>query len=380
MFADTGYGYYNIEIGMDSDNDCGNKDFLYDPKFPIKKAKILKGLEMPKVPKGKEKSEGKVGRPKKNVGGRRRKKSNDEKVELVKTQCGRHTIPKIALMLDIPFQTLHSRIKKEGIKFSKKIAECVFCDMEKTMVDIKKDKLLAFLRFNQDEDKFECSICNALQRDRPQMYNHLKEKHRNEINANAVPDTQLENNQNCDGTICAKVYGNQGKKFWCKICKLPLQLAEDSRKEPKVCPECGKKVHNLTGHRLTHYQEKHQCSFCPSVFRSRSSLDAHKKAVHEKVPCTECGKLFGAKFMKRHIEAAHTPDDQKKCRCEVCGKGFSCNLSLLEHLNIHTGEKPFKCRYCSASFASRGTCAGHERGHTGRGRKIQKSKKDMIYD
>ena len=248
------------------------------------------------------------------------------------------------------------------------------------MVEIKNDELLSFLRFNHDEDKFECSICNVLLKDRPRMYDHLKEKHKNEINAKAVANTQLENNQDCDGTICAKVYGNKGKKFWCKICKLPLQLAEDSRKEPKVCPECGKKVHNLTGHRLTHYQEKHQCSFCPSVFRSRSSLDAHKKAVHEKVPCMECGKLFGAKFMKRHIEAAHTPDDQKKCRCEVCGKGFSCNQRLLEHLNIHTGEKPFKCRYCSASFASRGTCAGHERGHTGRGRKIQKSKNDMIHD
>jgi uncharacterized Zn-finger protein len=77
--------------------------------------------------------------------------------------------------------------------------------------------------------------------------------------------------------------------------------------------------------------------------------------------------------MKRHIESAHTPDDQKKYRCDVCGKGFACNQNLSEHMNIHTGEKPFKCRYCSASFASRGTHGGHERGHTGRGRKIQKS-------
>ena len=209
IFANTGYGEYNNEIGMDSDNDHENKDFLYDPKFPIKKAKISKVL---KVSKGKEKSGGKVGRPKKNVGGGPRKKSITEKVELVKTQCGRHKIPKIALMLDIPYQSLHSRIKEDGITFSKKIDECVFCDMEKNMVDIKKDKLLSFLRFNRDEDRFECSICNNLQKDRPQMYTHLKEKHRNEINANAVPDTQLENKQDSDGTICAKVYGNQGRK------------------------------------------------------------------------------------------------------------------------------------------------------------------------
>merc|ERR1712051_464297 len=73
IFADTGYG---DEIEMDSDNDYGTKDFLYDPKFPIKKTNISKVL---KVPKGKEKSGGKVGRPNKKVGGRPRKKSNDEK-------------------------------------------------------------------------------------------------------------------------------------------------------------------------------------------------------------------------------------------------------------------------------------------------------------
>ena len=33
---------------MDSDNDYGNKDFLYDPKFPIKKTKISKVLKVPK--------------------------------------------------------------------------------------------------------------------------------------------------------------------------------------------------------------------------------------------------------------------------------------------------------------------------------------------
>ena len=105
---------------MDSDNDHENKDFLYDPKFSIKKAKISKVLKMPKVSKGKEKNGGKVGRPKKNVGGRPRKKSIDEKVELVKTQCGKHSIPKMALMLDIPQRSLYSRLKEEALHFRKK--------------------------------------------------------------------------------------------------------------------------------------------------------------------------------------------------------------------------------------------------------------------
>ena len=138
-------------------------------------------------------------------------------------------------------------------------------------------------------------------------------------------------------------------------------------------PRVWKRVHNLTGHRLKHTHEKHRCSLCQSVFRSRSYLDAHKKAVHEKVPCTECGKLFGAKVMKRHIEAAHTPDDQKKYKCDICCKGFAAKQSLEEHKNVHTGEKPHKCKFCSTSFASASTRNMHQRGHLGHHRNSSKN-------
>ena len=59
----------------------------------------------------------------------------------------------------------------------------------------------------------------------------------------------------------------------------------------------------------------------------------------------------------------------KKHKCEVCGKGFSESDRLKDHNNIHTGEKPYLCQFCSACFASKGTHAMHERSHLGRGRK-----------
>ena len=84
-----------------------------------------------------------------------------------------------------------------------------------------------------------------------------------EVHAKGMPDTKPEPIEDCDGTICKKVYGSGlGKKYWCKKCSLVLELASEVRKEPKVCPECGLSVHNLTAHLTNkHYKETHLCRY-----------------------------------------------------------------------------------------------------------------------
>ena len=59
-----------------------------------------------------------------------------------------------------------------------------------------------------------------------------------------------------------------------------------------VCPVCGLLEKNLNTHiRYIRYQgEKQVCSLCSHEFRSLILLNKHNKSVHEKAPCTECGK------------------------------------------------------------------------------------------
>ena len=343
----------NKEDIKDKSNLSGN-DSDYNPKMEkIKKSNAQKN----KTKQGEIKS---FGRPKKTI--------YDEKFELVKNQCGRHKLSAMALMLNMPKSSLSLKLKAEGIKFTKNVTEfatkCKLCEIKKNTVEIKKDELISFLSFNQEEDKFQCSICNVSTSIRAEMYKHLRSMHRNEVNTKAK---EPQNNEDCDVSLCKKLYGVNRSKSWCQKCL--KELPKKIKKERQLCPECGKSVPSLKNHlRRMHSKEKFICDICSREYHNFELMQEHKRAVHEKVPCTECGKLIGVKLMKRHIKSVHTPNNLKKFRCDTCGKGFVTNSFLSDHINVHTGAKPYLCKYCPMGFASRGTHAMHEKNHIGRGR------------
>ena len=127
-----------------------------------------------------------------------------------------------------------------------------------------------------------------------------------------------------------------------------------------------------------HSAEKHNCSKCELEFSNIHYLKDHIKNVHEKVPCPQCGKLFGlGKGMSRHIDTQHTSNDEKKYKCDECGKAFITNERLKYHKNIHTGEKPYKCKFCSTCFASSETRYKHQKRHLGTNHRSSSKKLNM---
>jgi len=120
---------------------------------------------------------------------------------------------------------------------------------------------------------------------------------------------------------------------------------------------------------VNHKIDIQKCPQCDRELMNISKLKAHIKNYHEKTPCTHCGKLVAVALMTRHLRTQHTSNDDKKYKCDVCGKGFAEKQHFSDHANIHSGEKPYKCKYCSATFASRGNHGMHERTHLGYRRK-----------
>lgn len=92
-----------------------------------------------------------------------------------------------------------------------------------------------------------------------------------------------------------------------------------------------------------------------------SDSSATKKVF--KCPFPGCGKEFQLKGnLKRHLNI-HNGD--KKFRCKFCGKDFLRKADMEVHHRVHTGEKPYQCKFadCDKSFARRSDLLSHERTH-----------------
>ena len=306
---------------------------------------------------------------------------NDKKAKLFENQCGKHSVNSMCLMLNTNKTTMKQRMKKEGNVFHEKQGDCYFCETKKRTDGISKDLLFPFLKFNNEKTShmFQCSICKLRYHNRAELFVHIKSIHESEIkNKQSSHDIKPELKPDCVDRICTKMYGIfEGKKFWCTKCTEISQMPKEEKPKPenieksncKLCPECGKictDSSTLKRHLDNkHYGIKQICPHCAKDLPSESSLKDHINKVHLKIPCTQCGVLVGSSVMGRHIRSAHTPNDEKKFKCDICGKGFENSHAYQDHMNTHTGKKPYKCKYCSACFASKGNQRMHERGHEG---------------
>ncbi|CAF3339201.1 unnamed protein product [Rotaria socialis] len=80
--------------------------------------------------------------------------------------------------------------------------------------------------------------------------------------------------------------------------------------------------------------------------------------------CPRHGRAFKAKYkLVNHIRV-HTGEKPFSCPFARCGKVFARSENLKIHKRTHTGERPFKCQFCERSFANSSDRKKHQHVHT----------------
>ncbi|KAG7306578.1 hypothetical protein JYU34_007948 [Plutella xylostella] len=230
--------------------------------------------------------------------------------------------------------------------------ECGKCDL----------KFSCYREYNNHTQKahgalVKCNVCDKTLATRHSLRDHMQRRHQG-----VAPVYEC--------NVCDKKYkGRQGLALHIKTTH---NTNADDGRPPAYCVECNKhfptqsifKQHLQTSKK--HAAPRYECDHCGSKSINKQALQHHIDSTHMKIPRYECEtcdqKFITILYLKRHKQNAHGGKKAvKKHVCHVCGKEYTVKKNLAEHMNTHSGLRPFECNVCGDTFARSASLYTHNK-------------------
>ncbi|XP_063218263.1 zinc finger protein 468-like [Bacillus rossius redtenbacheri] len=155
------------------------------------------------------------------------------------------------------------------------------------------------------------------------------------------------------------------------LCETMMSIAPDKR-GAKIAKHYAAIRANETAEAIEalkkalHREKNFACGVCGNLFKDRRNLGRHVKRIHcddKKYRCETCGKGFC--FVSHLLRHAESHSAEKRHVCGTCGRGFNLPSNLERHMITHSREKPYACPVCGARFSQNYYLQAHAVVHTG---------------
>lgn len=192
-----------------------------------------------------------------------------------------------------------------------------------------KTKYMLEKHMSRHADTHICSTCSRKYKSRAALRKHYALKH--------APCTA----EQAYCVLCDKQYASEyvyRRHVHTSVAHTREREIQVKKKYP--CPDCSN-TYSRRAYMMNHYrhvhmnQSKYYCSTCERHFLNRTRYIDHMRYNHE-----------GVKKEKNKL-------------CNICGRGFAANRTLLNHMRTHSGERPYECEYCSSKFTQRTSMLSH---------------------